>query len=357
MTDRQEDNIFARSAILRWAASILRSEYSSFTDIAAKDVAVLLHAIFNNHAGENEENGGPVVSLHDIQFCDNPTSMTRLLNAKRVLSLVQSLSSSPASTDSGGSGNEGSRLVPTGVGNMTACAWLEGDAFVEELKMWRWIRDAAFKRGLEASELERRVHSFLGTRVDKNVINEEGADALLSRKRPRGEETSGATFIRDMEAAAGVNTGTASYGGRSNGKGVFKNSDSNDGKLLQEGQISEERDAQSLLNITCDGVEAAPGLLNVLEGVMKELNSRKLAGGETTFQHGSDGLTCEPHTSENLRGSGSAASECSTCPSIYASAIQQNYVAIERLESLRNMAVAACLKRDAAGLLGFLSLA
>nr|CCD16321.1 unnamed protein product [Trypanosoma congolense IL3000] len=372
MVEPQEGNIYARSAILRWAESILQGEYNSFTDIQAKDVAVLLYAIFNDSRTVGER-VGPVVSLQDIQFCDNPTSMVRLLNAKRVLSLVQSLSScsSEVSAAAGNDTNgDGGCLVSGGVGNMSACAWLEGKAFVEELKMWRWIRTEAFKRGLEANELTERVRTFLGRASGSGAGDEDAVKKLgLAAKRSRADQG-------PVECAAGIHHEAPSSavvqtpcGVREDGSAVDEQRDVGAGRPIAMdakglgNQVNEdlartgEGATGSLLNITCDGVEASTGLLNVLEDVMKELNEQRHAVGENTGQGTFEGNRNEAQAQGGLQGNCDQTSECSSCPAIYATAIRHNYAAIERLEALRKLAVTACLRKDAAGLLGVLSIA
>ncbi|EAN95577.1 hypothetical protein C3747_31g185 [Trypanosoma cruzi] len=407
MTDLQEGSIYARVAILQWAADILHGEYASFGNIPAKDIAVLLHAIFNTpcEGGSMDTGGTALVSLHDIQFCQHPTPTTLFLNAKRVLSLVQTLSSSVVDGNGDmnvaeGCGGCSRPLSLPAVGNMTVSAWMEGKAFVEELKMWRWIRAEAFRRGLEKEELERRAQKFLhgaadpskvpssheGTTTGRALELESGPSSgsvgkhvISPRKRSREEDTGAPNA---PEAALDLGTGANNQvrgpaatdikpeSGRDGGvrncmrtdivvpRG--KRGDESTYISPQYGKMpSEDKgEAMSLPHMTCDGVAVAPKLLKVLEEVKKELKERKVAaeasaaacggitGSITTASRGS-----EPHLIEEACGSGHPVVGCSSCPAIFSEALQQNYSAIERLETARRLAVAACLKKDAAGLL------
>ncbi|KEG09775.1 hypothetical protein DQ04_04671030 [Trypanosoma grayi] len=386
MAEQQEGKIYARAAILQWAAGILQSEYSSFSDIAAKDVAVLLHAIFNKPDVDGE---GAVVSLHDIQFCENPTSTTRFLNAKRVLSLLQTLSSSTSDANCEGSAS-GGRLAPSVVGNMTASAWLEGKAFVEELKMWRWIRAEAFKRGLGKDELGSRAQAFLkgavhsgsilsaggrGLEIDNNppevlksVVAKE--NTASSRKHPREEEEE-----KEEEALANATPGVAAAAMKKkttaddkprrvveSNPAIPTHSDSNvHTSRVVEAAVTqipsdvsreEEWSATPLPEVTCDGVAAAPQLLGVLEKVKKELEEQRTAARDVATAPCGN----ESHVPEEARSDGRPPTGCASCPAVFAVAVQQNYDAIERLEAVRRLAVAACLKRDATAVLGALAL-
>ncbi|ESL05352.1 hypothetical protein TRSC58_07002 [Trypanosoma rangeli SC58] len=285
---------------------------------------------------------------------------------------------------------------------MTVSAWMEGKAFVEELKMWRWIRAEAFRRGLEIEELERRVQAFLrgaaesskpppphgGTVVDAagRVL---GADSGLpadmvkknapspqKRSRETGEvatNASGAALPPDDGGNNHVQAPTAANASTADGceEGVrdlpriggVAHSAGRDGEVTvitpRHVDVSRElqEEAVSLSHLTCDGVTIAPRLLNVLEEVKKELAERRLvaevaasaANGKNTGSVTTAQRRSGPHVSDETRVG------CSSCPAVFTEALQQNYKAIERLETAREMAVAACLKRDAAGLLEALS--
>ncbi|RNF04239.1 hypothetical protein TraAM80_05506 [Trypanosoma rangeli] len=422
MTRLHEGSIYARLAILQWAAAIFHREYGVFGDISASDIAVLLHAIFNTPCkGDSVITGkSAVVSVHDIQFCENPTPTTLFLNAKRVLSLVQTLSSCAVDGNSDknvadsccGVGGGGCRplppLPPPAVGNMTVSAWMEGKAFVEELKMWRWIRAEAFRRGLEIEELERRVQAFLRGAVEsgkpplphagtvvESVGRLLGADsglpadvvkknAVSPRKRSRETEevstnASGSALPPDDGGNNHVRVLTATNAPTADGceegvrnllrTGGVAQSAGRDGEVIVITQrhvdVARElqEEAATLSHLTCDGVTIAPRLLNVLEEVKKELAERRLVaevaasaasskntGSVTTAQRRSG-----PHVGDETHSSGIPHVGCSSCPAVFTEALQQNYKAIARLEAAREMAVAACLKRDAAGLLEALS--
>ncbi|EKF27345.1 hypothetical protein MOQ_008933 [Trypanosoma cruzi marinkellei] len=406
MTDLQEGSIYARVAILQWAADILHGEYASFGNIPARDIAVLLHAIFNTpcEAGSMDSEGTVLVSLHDIQFCEHPTPTTLFLNAKRVLSLVQTLSSSVVDGNGDmnlaeGCGGCSRPLSPPAVGNMTVSAWMEGKAFVEELKMWRWIRAEAFRRGLEKEELERRAQKFLYGAADPSKAPSHectttgralelkggppsgsvGKHVTSPRKRSREKDT-GAPNAPEASLTSGnmannqvrgpaaadskpesgreggvrncMRTENVVQSGRRGGESNFISP--------QHGEMPREDtgEAMSLPHMTCDGVTIAPKLLNVLEEVKKELKERQVAAEASAAACGSiaGSITAasrgsEPHGIEEVCGSGHSVVGCSSCPAVFSEALQQNYIAIERLETARKLAVAACLKKDAAGLL------
>ncbi|RNF27434.1 uncharacterized protein Tco025E_00296 [Trypanosoma conorhini] len=417
MSDPQEGSIYARVAILQWAAEIFHRKFGAFGDFSASDIAVLLHAIFNTPSSgcAGETAGSLVVSLHDIQFCENPTPTTLFLNAKRVLSLVQTLSSTAGDGSSERNAADGCCGVggcrppsPPAVGNMTVSAWMEGKAFVEELKMWRWIRAEAFRRGLEVEQLELRVQAFLRGAAESGkpppphavtamaaagralgaggspsafVV---GTAAAAPRKRLRGAEE-GATNASEAAPPSGVGGGehvrALAAANMSIGSGFesgVRNHLHTDGVAQCAGGGGEttgapprhgdapreiHEDALTLSHLTCDGVALAPRLLSVLEEVKKELEERKVvaeaatsaASGGTTGAATAEQRGSGAHLSDETRGSGCPRVGCSSCPAIFTAALQQNYKAIERLEAARGMAVAACLRRDAAALLEALS--
>nr|CCC48072.1 conserved hypothetical protein [Trypanosoma vivax Y486] len=371
-----DSNIYARSSILQWVRDVLDGDYSSFSDVEAKDVALLLHAIFNNG---NE--GVSVVSLHDIQFCENPTSMVRFLNAKRVLALVQALSSSLGGKEAENK-LDGSRVAPSSVGNMTAHAWLEGKAFVEELKMWRWIRVEAVRRGLGEHELKAKVQAFLGNATKPslhNVPNEVseksdvksiatcssdeaekcGAGDRKRQREGRGEDVTVSPAIWARTPCDGVSTlcemSRVPMVHAKDACGIASVGIEAEFPEAQQAVTECERELpeRALYNVTCDGMANSSKLLSVLEEVKRELNEQKnaladrSAAGSATEVQGNE-LECAngQHTiSRSLEGN------CVSCPAIYSMAVRQNYEAIARLEAVRKMAVAACLKRDAAALL------
>lgn len=389
MAGMQEGNIYARSEILQWVAEILQTEYGSFRDIAARDIAVLLYAIFNSVCKDGAVDHGvaDVVSLHDIQFCDNPTSMTCFLNAKRVLSMVQTLSSHTPETngeaDSGGV-NGGRRVVPSAVGNMTVSAWMEGKAFVEELKMWRWIRAQAFQRGLDKQELARRVQAFLhGTEHHADAPPSSAVTTATATGCGRDAEKKLTGDTRDSAGGAGdtrpnkrsregdekTSHVAESASAAPGGKNDMRRKNATDARPKSETEGGEaaapvaqprvdtsgepEGPTPPLPHVMCDALVAAPRLLGVLEEVRRELEERRVAAGSsgaTTAAGSSAGRGSEPHTTDDTRGSGRSFTGCS-CPAVFAEVVQQNYNAIERLEAARKRAVAACLKRDASGLL------
>ncbi|ORC86444.1 uncharacterized protein TM35_000281600 [Trypanosoma theileri] len=377
MAEQTDSNIYARAAILKWLTDIFHVNYSSFADVESKDVAVLLHAIFSG-SDEDGNREGTSVSLHDIQFCKNPTPTIRFLNAKRVLSLVHTLSSSMSNNNSNEKETGIARFAQSAVGNMTASAWIEGKAFVEELKMWRWIRAEAFKRRLEVRELESRVQLFLSGASNsghEEVAEVDGIQANVDReasletrsippcKRPREEETfplvNGGKSLSAAEVIQGSEqkcTLTGSSHKESMAQ-VCKPAGVDALVMLQTEKVGEEEGVTPpVSNIACTGTAAAPLLLSVLDEVKKELEEQKNAAAAAatvaSVPHGS-----EPCLSTDSHSSGPLCSRCLTCPTVFAAAIQQNYDAIERLESLRQVAVAACLKRDVTGLLNALTFA
>ncbi|KAH9584288.1 hypothetical protein LSM04_007709 [Trypanosoma melophagium] len=377
MIEQTNGNIYSRASILKWVTDIFHGDYASFADVESRDVAVLLHAIFSGR-GEDGNREAASVSLHDIQFCKNPTPTIRFLNAKRVLSLVHVLSSSTSNNNCNEKETGSARFAQSAVGNMTASAWMEGKAFVEELKMWRWIRAEAFRRRLEVRELESRVQAFLSgasdcsrvevAEVDGNQDDLGRGASLQARsvppcKRPRGEETSpnangvgslgalGVKRVSEQKCTVAVSPHTEGIAQvcQPAGAGALV--------MLPTGWVEEQEGVTPpVSNVACTGAAAAPLLLSVLDEVKKEFEEQKhaaaVAATATSVPHGS-----EPCLSAESQGSGQLRTTCLTCPTVFAVAVQQNYNAIERLESLRQAAVAACLKRDVAGLLTALTLA
>ncbi|CAD2217039.1 hypothetical protein ADEAN_000451700 [Angomonas deanei] len=160
-------HLYSRKEIISWVNEILSTNYSSFPEVPAKDMALILYGVYASHL--NPEEGLRKVPLQAVQFSGSITPNVIQKNAGHVLSVIKALSAEE-DADSGATS-------PIDL-NLSVADWLAGKAFVQELNMWRWIRTKAVNWNCTVPEIEGVIKRYLSGGIS------------LKRSREREMETS-----------------------------------------------------------------------------------------------------------------------------------------------------------------------
>lgn len=212
---------YTRSAILAWANEVLEASHANFQELPAHEVGLLLYGVFQTASASAAAASAPgsaapsvqlleasQVSAHHqrhqrtclryLQLLQFPQSQTAAdgagisttssrsssnggggvavslsaaqqhRNAEHVLAMIHALSGEEAEllrvetahtpvTEEAASANVVLALGPA----MTPSAWLSGRAFVEELKLWRWMRLMAERHHSSVGAIRRAVRAYL----------------------------------------------------------------------------------------------------------------------------------------------------------------------------------------------------
>ncbi|AYU76338.1 hypothetical protein, conserved [Leishmania donovani] len=120
-------------------------------------------------------------------------------NAEHVLAMVRTLSAEEAElsraeasdTLTSGGGHAASVVLLLGP-SMTPAAWLGGSAFVEELKLWRWVRLMAERHRSSARAIRRAIRAYLQHEVGV---------AAVARAPTKDSQTSSASCAQSRGAS------------------------------------------------------------------------------------------------------------------------------------------------------------
>lgn len=193
---------YTRTAVLMWVNDILSTAYPSFTAVPATELALILHGIFahNPHARRH-------LTLHMLDFRPHASPTACMHNVQHVLRMIHHLSAdsalaprssrSPHAPASATGVADDSAAVSIVGPHLTAVDWMEGRAFVEELKVWRWVRVMAQGMQRSAATIRQAMSDYLhGTssgsdpkRVRQEIHTPEPMQRSTSPVRHRVSET------------------------------------------------------------------------------------------------------------------------------------------------------------------------
>lgn len=362
-----EASQFSRAAIMSWANRILNTDYTNFAEVPAKDVALLLYGIYD--ASQQTQK----ISLHDIQFTDNLTPTILLHNAQHVLQLLKTLSEAEAKELNGMDSAVPSANVYKMDPNLSAVDWLEGKAFVEELKMWRWVRMKAETLGVAPDAVRAAIHTYLHGTTTALSPRAKSADRNL--ETPLAQEPRGTDHKRTRDAAKEVEPNARDEDAPRQSKQrkkedrissmVCANID-NPNREVSTSAMKEERgtkpsdetvrefERESAVEETkskdlYEKVVHTKKLLQELETQIAQTTSDE--NNETSGTENFNPLTSSLCVDLSLQKTAESAQQCKDCPLIFAHMVQSNLDLIKRLEEQRKAALNACTKKDVAALI------
>ncbi|CCW60215.1 unnamed protein product [Phytomonas sp. EM1] len=327
--------LYTCAAITEWANTIFRTSHESLIQFQPKDVALLLYGILKAHATLVQSEHPPTedfsallscCSLQEIQFQANPSATTQLRNAEHVLSVVRRVSSGLAARGAFPSSSSSSSSAPSSspssasrafgvIGEtLTAEVWLDGRAFVEELKLWRWLREIAVRLDSTVVGIQHAVQAYLGAACTSVLGEKSGAPS------------------RPFEAIEGDfnSVKNAAEGAKETREGVEKTV-----KLLPAAKKFRLEGETAIDSGAADGDRRGDLFLKLKEAL----------GIAKANPPGGEGANLDKRTEV----------VCSTCPLIFAQALQGNLEYLKTLESQRRAALAACGKKNITELLAILS--
>lgn len=409
--------MYTRTAVLAWANRILDGNYTSFTEIPASELALLLYGIVNSGRCNGEAKGcflSPV-SLQEVQFPSQGDAAVpdtvRTRNTEHILALLRKASSEAAELLS----RDATMPQLTVNDSLTAAVWLSGKAFVEELKIWRWVRALTEYRGVTEADVRREIQRFVveGGRVSAapGTATYEVPTAKTEDGTREDRRTSAPTPSREAAAAAGnksMKRPRSSEGGDSNGRSIPTVPSLEGCTPVKEGETAEAEGAP--LSTTkrqehmppYQKAEAQERMRPAVVGtaVVSSTSCYAVTDGEVPYDVESElikhhktfaaafaqrCLAARENTpttmkKENLSSSGAShrsvsndtvfppdfaafgavdeaerPQSCSTCPAVFALALEGNLQRIAKMENARKRAITACLKKDMTELLRAIS--
>lgn len=351
-----DTSLYTRAAVTTWANTILEAEYGSITEVPPAALALLLYGLVNNNAkmitSAAPEPVVAPVTLQEIQFTPAATTAAvsaavpealQQRNAHHVVGLLRRVAAEI------GSGSAVPQLTLSET--LTGEAWVGGGAFIEQLKVWRWLRSLASHWCLSEDQIRRPITAFLtgtaaGTKTADTPLTDHRKEAATAGegnhvKRPRSSgndcECSPAPepqAHRQRPEAQAAPASTDTSRAPVQAKPCAVRADD-----VPAGVADSLWRAQSALAAAlarpCAGNEP---LATAAAGAPDS------AGEAASAAH----LVKLPDLSR-LAGCESAADRpesCSSCPAVFALALEANMAGIAKMEKARKRAIDACLRKD-----------
>lgn len=369
-----ESSTLTRSSILSWVNRIFHTDYDTFSQVPASNLALLIYAVVRG------EHWQPLVSLQEIQFTAHPTPTVLLRNAQHVLKSIHRLSTPYEQKQEEHTNRTlGSQLhgYPTTLlgPHVTPAAWVEGRAFIEELKVWRWLRLEAMKRNVAETWIEAEIQSYLKGSRDPSttlitpsslITTAAGSAAAQTDAASLAHVAEGKPSPQDQTFGMACQEGNADEAlGFGDGVPAKRNRVEEDSANLPPAptlvpamaEASQRHSAMGEGTVIEEEVNRAVSLLSVLDSAKRDL-------AQTYDQNMSAGGDKENHMHSTIddttaggaaSGGGVGRNTCAHCPEVFSRALQANITAIESMERIRKQAIAACMRKDEVALLSVLS--
>lgn len=386
--------MYSRSHLVAWGNRLLGSACSSLHEIPPERIAVLLRSIaiqVPNLFLQDSEPDAPsftehdfaaLVSLHGVQF-NSPGRHAALHNTIFLLQLAFKLSSAleearqhrtttPATATATDGCDEGvvphasataPRLVWSQPVEEVAAQWVAGTAFVEELKLWRWMR--ALAADLPDAILLEAVHQYTYG-GDEGDAGEAHVGSKRTRSPPRPTPCASSSNDALHRPAPTAVNGTSDCADLSTL--TYPPVDTTLAEELAASTAHLQK-VQQQATIDAASQPAAPpqdqvapcGLSRSLSAMppssIAAASSGGVAGGSISWEVLLEGCGETSVVSDLMMASSTSASHhaCPTCPLLVTQAIQCNLAAIDQLEKVRLAAIEACMKKDSSALLAALT--